>query len=138
MVNKVAILRFLIIALLSVVSVTSYAYDHTPKNCCNYLARPSGIKIQPFLESCFATGETARGAIPYFDCQSYVLGVIDASRNVKSSASKSRGLCLPSEITTKDVIDLIWDKYPNWDVPAHRKASAVILEVLGEKYPCKK
>ena len=59
MVNKVAILRFLIIALLSVVSVTSYAYDHTPKNCCNYLARPSGIKIQPFLESCFATGETA-------------------------------------------------------------------------------
>jgi hypothetical protein len=112
------------------------AEDHVDPNCCRYPAGPNGINIQFFLESCAVPGNTARGMIPHFDCQSYVLGVIGAYKQLKSSVRKSRQMCLQSDITTKDVLELIWEQYPNWDTPANRQASEVILEVLQKRFSC--
>src|ERR1035437_7108855 len=98
------------------------AEEHVNPNCCRYPANPDGIKIQFFFESCAVPGETARGMIPYFDCQSYMLGVVDTYRQLKSSTSKSKQMCLPSNITTKDVLELIWEQYPNWEIPESPQA----------------
>jgi hypothetical protein len=116
----------------------SLATEHVNPNCCNYPANPNGIKIHVFLESCAVPGESARGMIPYFDCQSYVLGVIDTRRQLNPLIPDSEKICLPTNITTKDVLELIWKQYPNWDIPESRQASEVILEVLQKEFSCKK
>jgi hypothetical protein len=126
------------ISLMVAVSELSMAEEHVNPNCCKYPARPSGVKIQFFLEACAVPGETARGMIPYFDCQSYVLGVIDTYRQLKYSVPKSISMCIPPDVTTKDVLELVWKQYPNWSVHESRQASEIILEVLNVRFPCNK
>ena len=106
-------------------------------NCCNYAAGPNAIKIQFLLEACAVPGQTSRGKIPYFDCQSYVLGVIDAYR-IQMGSAQFRGSqsCLGESISTRDVLESIWARYPNWNVPEGRGAADVILEVLPEVLHC--
>lgn len=112
--------------------------EHVNPKCCNYPAKPGSIKIQFFLEACAVPGETEKGMVPYFDCQSYVLGIIDAYRKIKDLTPEKNQICIPENITTKDVLELIWKAYPNWDVPAERDAGDVIFEVLKKEFPCKK
>ena len=127
----------LMVLLLTALPLISLAQHVNPK-CCNYPARPDGVKIQFFLEACAVPGETANGMIPYFDCQSYVLGIFDSYRLLKSSSSREYQICLPENITTRDVLELIWEKYPKWEIPAHRQATEVIFEVLQKNFSCRK
>lgn len=127
----------LVVLLVTILPCISPAQHVNPK-CCNYPAKPGGIKIQFFLEACAVPGETANGMIPYFDCQSYVLGIIDSYRLLKSSSSREFQICLPENITARDVLELIWEKYPNWEIPAHRQATEVIFEVLQKNFGCRK
>ncbi len=122
---------------LSSLPATSYSQHVNPK-CCDYPAKPSAVKLQFFLEACAVPGQTERGMIPYFDCQSYVLGVIDAYRKVKNTIPKQEQICIPDNITTREILESIWKKYPNWNVPEQRDASEVVLEVLRDKFLCRK
>ena len=127
----------IIILLSTAFLAPSVAEEHVNPKCCNYPTKPSGIKILFFLEACAVPGETARGMIPYFDCQSYVLGVIDSYRQLKNLIPKSKSMCIPADITTKDVLELIWERHP-LNMPENRQASEVILEVLQGRFPCNK
>jgi hypothetical protein len=125
----------ILILLLTFFPCISLAQHVNPK-CCNYPAKPDAVKIQFFLEACAVPGETARGMIPYFDCQSYVLGIIDGYRLLKSSSPKDSQICLPESITTREVLELIWKTYPNWEIAENRQAGEVILEVLRKEFRC--
>jgi hypothetical protein len=127
----------LLLLLLTIFPPISSA-EHVNPKCCTYPAKSGGIKIQFLLEACAVPGETARGLIPYFDCQSFFLGTIEAYRRLKVYIPKENQTCIPENITTKDVLELIWRAYPNWDIPAHRDATEVILEVLEKEYSCSK
>ncbi len=127
----------LLFVALSSLPTTSYSQHVNPK-CCDYPAKPGSVKIQFFLEACAVPGETERGLIHYFDCQSYVLGIIDVYRKVKDTIPKREQICVPDNITTRDVLESIWKKYPNWNVEEKRDASDVILEILKDKYLCQK
>jgi hypothetical protein len=131
-----AVVCSMVFSLVAAFPAVSAAEDHVNPKCCNYPARPSGIKIQFFLEACAVPGETARGIIANFDCQSYVLGVIDTYRQLNQSIQKSKNVCPPADITTKDVLELMWSQYPNWNIPETRQASEVILEVLRRRFSC--
>jgi len=124
-----------VILTLTVLSSISRAQHVNPK-CCDYPARPDAVKIQFFLEACAVPGESERGMMPYFDCQSYVLGIIDGYRLLKSSSPKDRQICLPESITTREVLELIWKSYPNWEIAEHRQAAEVILEVIRKEFQC--
>jgi len=76
--------------------------------------------------------------VPYFDCQSYVLGTIDTYRKLNKFTPKKDQICIPESITTRDVLELIWNKYPNWDAPEEKDANDVIIEVLRNEFPCGK
>ena len=136
-ISKKLLSMSLVILLVKALPLISLAQHVNPK-CCNYPAKPDGVKIQFFLEACAVPGETANGMIPYFDCQSYVLGIIDSYRLLKSSSPKENQICLPENITTREVLELIWKKYPNWEIPAHRQATEVIFEVLQKEFYCGK
>lgn len=114
---------------------TSLARNVNPK-CCNYPTNPGGVKIQFFLEACAVPGETAKGLIPYFDCQSYVLGLTDMYRLLKTSTPKNKQICIPENFTTKHLLDLIWKTYPNWEIPDNRQPAELIFEILRIEFPC--
>ncbi len=56
--------------------------------CCDYRPGPGGITADFLLETCSVTGKTAYGMIPYFDCQSYVLAVLDTYRSMQGSQAR--------------------------------------------------
>ncbi len=105
--------------------------------CCNYAASKEAIKIQFFLEACSVPGETQHGMVPYFDCQSFVLGVVSTYRQVNFQLPKESQLCIPESLTTKNLLELILKKYPNWGIKEERLASEVIIETLKINYFCK-
>ena len=55
--------------------------------CCTYQAGAAGIDADFLLETCSVTGQTAYGKIPFFDCQSYVLAVLDTYRSLHAASS---------------------------------------------------
>jgi hypothetical protein len=64
--------------------------------------------------------------------------VLDALRRYQSQLPAAIRTCVPSSITTAQVLELIWKRYPNWNVPTRRGASEVIIEVLAAAYPCQR
>jgi len=110
--------------------------ENVNPECCNYAATKGAIKIQFFLEACSVPGETKFGMVPYFDCQSFVLGVVGTYRQVNSQLPKSSQLCIPESLTTKNLLELILKKHPNWNIKEERLASEVILETLKSNYSC--
>jgi Rap1a immunity proteins len=133
-VRSMAILGIITLSLFPAYTIA----QHVIPECCNYPAKPGGIKIQFLLEACAFQGGGEKGMIPYFDCQSYVLGVVDSYRLLRDSVAKEKRTCIPENVTTRDILELIWNAYPNWDIPESRGAADVILEVLKKRYPCTK
>ena len=110
--------------------------ENVKPECCNYAATKGAIKVQFFLEACSVPGKTKFGMVPYFDCQSFVLGVVSTYRQLNSQLPKSNQLCIPESLTTKNLLELILKQYPNWSIKEERLASEVILETLKSNYSC--
>jgi hypothetical protein len=129
--------KLLFLAFIIFLSQGSKAENVSP-DCCSYAVKKDAIKIQFFLEACSVPGETKFGMVPYFDCQSFVLGVVSAYRQVNSQLPKPNQLCIPESLTTKNLLELILKQYPNWNIKEERLASEVILEALKSNYSCSK
>jgi hypothetical protein len=100
--------------------------------CCDYRPGPGGITADFLLETCSVTGKTAYGMIPYFDCQSYVLAVLDTYRSIQGG-----GACLPAQLTAKEVLDVVSTRF-KYEKDGQRRASDVILDALQTKFACAK
>lgn len=105
--------------------------------CCNYRPGAAGITADFLLETCSVTGKTAYGMIPYFDCQSYVLAVLDTYRSMQGGSATAAKLCLPPTITAREVLDVVTARF-KFERDGQRRASDVILEALPTKFACRK
>jgi hypothetical protein len=103
------------------------------------LVDPTGLEakglnhIQPAILDTASFGETDapwdnewKSANEYFD--------MGDAREVMDTLRDAMG----ENVTTRDILELIWNAYPQWDVPESRGAADVILEVLKKRYPCSK
>ena len=75
--------------------------------------------------------------IPYFDCQSYVLAVLDSYQAMQEALPKERRLCLPPELTARAVLAVV-EAHFIYERDARRRAAQVILGALHKAYPCRK
>jgi hypothetical protein len=109
--------------------------DAGPEDCCGYKIDAEGVSADFLSETCSVPGRTAFGMIANFDCQSYILAVIDTVRAL-NSGSDAR-LCLPPVMSAGGVLRLIADTY-SYETGGHRPAAAVLLDAMEEAFPCAK
>lgn len=85
------------------------------------------------------------GVIPYFDCQSYLYGILDTYLSVSKFIPKNQRVCLPINITPWQILQdtkYIFDVSPTNDdfrkpYNGPNTASVEIIKELYKKYPCK-
>ena len=94
------------------------------------------VTIDYLLESCTAIGETGSGMIPYFDCESYIYGVLDSYLVNYDSIKQSERACYPKSIAPWEVYNELLSSPAPEDGAA--PAAPYIIDVLRKKYPCKK
>jgi hypothetical protein len=104
-----------------------------PSECCRYQTGPEGITTDFLLETCSVPGQTAYGMIPHFDCQSYILAVVDTLRSVQEWNSPVA--CPPQTVTAGHILELVWSRFSS-ETDGSRRASDVIIEALVSVYPC--
>ena len=92
------------------------------------------VTVGYLYEACSNVGETAKGDIPYFDCESYVYGVLDAYLVVRESVPKERRACFPADIppwlALDDARELVLSGH------MARAAGPALIEALRKKCPC--
>jgi len=92
------------------------------------------ITVDFLLESCANVGGTARGMIPYFDCDSYIYGVLDTYLRERQSIPKDQRSCFPEALTPAQVLGDAW----HLDVKLGTEGAApALIEMLRKKYPCR-
>jgi hypothetical protein len=92
------------------------------------------VTIDFLYEACSVVGETAHGTIPYFDCESYVYGVLDSYLALRDSMPQARRACFPRDIAPWRVLE---DARPYVFEARHAETAAVaIMDALRQKYPC--
>lgn len=113
-------------------------------DCCHFKIGSKQISVEEFLESCDVTGKTARGSPPYFDCQSYILGVADSFKAPSQNIDVNHQICIPKDFETKDLLVVVWDDYrkikeADYDkMVAHVSAADFIHGSLMKRFGCKK
>lgn len=109
----------------------SFAHAVTPLDKRH---KRESVTIDYLFESCTVIGETAGGMIPYFDCESYIYGVLDAHLAVRDSLKAKDRACFPADIAPWQVYEKILAAIPQtqWGKPA----APLIIDALRVKYPC--
>ena len=92
------------------------------------------ITVNYLYESCSVVGETARGKIPFFDCESYVNGVLDAYLITRPFIPKEKRSCFPTNLPPWKVLEDV--KQIIGEGQGSRPAGRTIIEALSKKYPC--
>jgi hypothetical protein len=92
------------------------------------------VTVDSLYEACSVVGETARGDIPYFDCESYVYGVLDAYLKVRGNIPKAQRACFPANIEP-------WRVLKAADPPVDGRtgklnAATYLIDSLRRLYPC--
>jgi hypothetical protein len=95
----------------------------------------SKVTVDFLYESCAAAGQTARGMIPYFDCRSYVYGVLDSYLAIRAGLPAAQRACFPPAITPERVLEI--GRGPLAERGSEVAATALIDE-LRKAYPCKR
>ena len=85
-------------------------------------------------EACSVVGETARGDIPYFDCESYVYGVLDGYAKVRDQIPKSHRSCFPEKIEPWRVLEMANPKTKGYSTS--QTAASFLIDFLIKRYPC--
>ena len=93
------------------------------------------VSIDYLLESCTVIGQTAGGMIPYFDCESFIYGVIDSYITTRENIKKDERACFPKTIAPWEVYrELLSAPQPQ---DGTKPAAPYIIDILRKKYPCK-
>lgn len=97
------------------------------------------VTLDGLYEACSVVGETARGNIPYFDCESYVYGVLDSYLAVRASIPKEMRACFPATLAPWEALKIAEpaDSVGHEPYLGSKTAGPVIIEMLRKKYPCK-
>jgi hypothetical protein len=96
------------------------------------------ISIDFLYEACSNVGETAQGRIRFFDCESYVYGLLDAYVAVRQRIPADQRACFSSNIPPWQILEevrpLVMNNEPNTD---KINAGLLIIRALKVLYPCK-
>lgn len=111
------------------------AFSTWGASACASEPERSKVTVDYLYEACAAVGQTARGTIPYFDCRSYVHGVLDSYLAVQAGLPAPQRACFPPAITPEEVLDI--GRGPLADRGTEIAAPALIDE-LRKAYPCKR
>jgi hypothetical protein len=109
----------------------------TSKTVFGIIRKPRDqVTLDGLHEACSVVGQTARGSIPYFDCESYVYGALDSYLGVKESIPKAQRACFPANIPPWRVLEIS----AQLDIPHKSEdiAAPLIIEALRKKFPCPK
>lgn len=86
-------------------------------------------------EACSSIGETGGGMIPWFDCESYVYGVLDSYIATRNTIPIKQRACFPANLAPWEALKLSRkDEFTEWEWS--RLASTVLIENLRKHYPC--
>jgi hypothetical protein len=120
------------IALVVLVS-TLDVYARTPSD--TRLPRRK-VTIDYLYEACADVGDPAseRGDIPFFDCESFVYGVLDAYLVVRSGIPQERRACFPESLPPWKALEEVHEIIG--ETEGTHLAAPVIIESLRKKYPC--
>jgi hypothetical protein len=92
------------------------------------------VTVDYFLESCTDIGGTAGGLIKYFDCDSYIYGILDTYAEVSPFIPVAQRACIPKSLTPSQFMNDAW----HLDIKlGPRTAAPVLIDMLRKKYPCK-
>jgi hypothetical protein len=92
------------------------------------------VTVDYLYEACSVVGDTAKGDIPYFDCESYVYGVLDAYLKMRESIPKANRACFPVDIEPWRVLEMANPKPGTY--PRSETAGAFLIDYLRKRYPC--
>lgn len=92
------------------------------------------VTVDGLYEACGVVGETAYGDIPYFDCESYVYGVLDAYLALRDSIPKEKRACFPADIPPWKVLEIAHSLILGKD--SGKIAGPALIEELRKRYPC--
>jgi hypothetical protein len=85
-------------------------------------------------ESCSSNGNTAGGDIAYFDCESYVYGVLDAYLNIKSALPLNKQACFPNDLPPWRALEIA--EPLDFGAAGRKDAAPQIIAALRKHYPC--
>jgi hypothetical protein len=92
------------------------------------------VSVDYLYEACSAVGQTAKGDIPYFDCESYVYGVLDAYLKLNGSIPKPARACFPERIEPWRVLEMANPKPGTYR--KDQSAAGYLIDFLRKRYPC--
>ena len=92
------------------------------------------VTVDYLYEACAAVGKTARGDIPFFDCASYVYGVLDAYIAVRDRIPSRERACFPAGIAPWRVLKMANPKPGTYN--RSQTAAAFLLDFLKRRFPC--
>lgn len=82
------------------------------------------------------------GIVPFFDCDSYIYGVLDSYLLIRDYIPKKERVCLPVDISPwkvlEDTKNIFYTDKGRFKVPYNgtNSASEEIIKELHKKYPC--
>jgi hypothetical protein len=91
------------------------------------------VTVNFLYETCSVVGETGGGMIPFFDCESYVYGVLDTYVKLKQSIPKAQRACFPELIPPWKVLE---EARSELDSKGEDIAAPALIEAMRKKYPC--
>ena len=92
------------------------------------------VTVDYLYEACSVVGQTAKGDIPFFDCESYVYGVLDSYLKVSASIPKPSRACFPERIEPWRVLEMADPKPGTYRTD--QSAAAYLIDFLRKRYPC--
>ena len=92
------------------------------------------VTVDGLYEACSVVGETAHGDIPYFDCESYVYGILDAYLKVRDAIPKKERACFPPKIEPWRILQMADPKPGTYK--GTQTAASFLLDFLKRAYPC--
>lgn len=132
--HPIEIMKCLLLALLPLVVPAMAAAAPHPYEV---QAARKDVSVNFLYEACSAVGETARGEIPYFDCESYVYGVLDSYLSIRKDIPLSQRACFPPTLPPWKALKIsepamLNSRYKNMS------AGTALIEMLRDKYPCER
>jgi Rap1a immunity proteins len=124
-------MRIIAFCLLALVHSVDNCYANNPSETRN---PRRDVTVDYLYEACSAVGETAKGDIPYFDCESYVYGVLDTYNKVRDAIPKASRACFPPHIEPWRVLELANPKPGSYR--KDQSAASFLIDFLKKRYPC--
>jgi hypothetical protein len=129
------------IALLVSLAFAASAYASSPQQAAlspDQTHNPRKVvTVDSLYEACGVVGQTARGEIPFFDCESYVYGVLDSYLAVRSTLPRDLRACFPASIPPWKVLQEARSLGIE-DKEGSKVAGPALIDAMRRKYPCKR